>query len=308
MRIEQKSPSRQTRMLCSLLGYSRQAYYKIIKTYETSHIEAAVLLTEVSNIRKDQKRLGGRKLFHKLQAFIDDHELHMGRDAFFDLLRDNGMLVHKRKRKHPKTTFSYHLFRKYPNRIIEFVPTGPNQLWVSDITYIRLVNKFAYLSLITDAYSRKIVGYYLCRTLEADGCVAALKMAIKGNPLRKQESEAMLHHSDRGIQYCSNEYVKLLNKHHIGISMTQSGDPLENALAERVNGILKDELLEDRYGLYADAQLQVSKAINLYNNERPHSSIDMLFPAEAHLRCGPLDKRWKNYHTFKKAKEVVMAE
>jgi len=303
MRVEQREASRCTGMLCSLLGYSRQAYYKNIKTYETGRFQGLALLSEVETIRKEQPRLGGRKLYHKLDGFMLSHEISMGRDAFFDLLRDQGLLVRKRRRGKPKTTFSFHHFHKYPNRAAGFIPTGPNQLWVSDITYVRLRKKFAYLSLITDAYSRKIVGFNLCKTLSASGCLVALQMAIKHNPSRSRD---ILHHSDRGIQYCSNDYIALLQRHHIGISMTQSGDPLENALAERVNGILKDELLEDRYDLYTQAQPLVDRAVSLYNNERPHSSVDMLTPAQAHLKTGELKKLWKNYYTPKKAEEVMM--
>ncbi len=303
MRVGQREPSRCTGMLCSLLGYSRQAYYKHIKTYERGQFEGAVLLSEVAAIRREQPRLGGRKLLHKLDDFMQLHGIPMGRDAFFDLLRSQGLLVKKRRRGKPRTTFSFHRFYKYPNRVAGFIPTSPNQLWVSDITYICLDKKFAYLSLVTDAYSRKIVGYDLCKTLSATGCISALKMAVKHAPSRDEE---LIHHSDRGIQYCSNDYVKLLEKHHIGISMTQSGDPLENALAERVNGILKDELLEDRYACYTQALAQVGKAIGLYNNARPHSSVGMLTPAQAHLMTGALTKLWKNYYKPKEEQEAIM--
>jgi len=290
-------------MLCSLFGYSRQAYYKHIKTYETSRFVAAVLLRQVEIVRRDQPRLGGRKLLHKLNDFMKMHAISMGRDALFDLLRSRGLLIKKRRRGKPRTTFSFHRFYKYPNRITGFIPTSANQLWVSDITYICLDKKFAYLSLVTDAYSRKIVGYDLCETLSATGCISALQMAVKHAPSRGEE---LIHHSDRGIQYCSNGYVKMLEKHHIGISMTQSGDPLENALAERVNGILKDELLAESYPCYTQAQSLVGKAIGLYNNERPHSSIDMLTPARAHLMTGELKKLWKNYYKPGKVKEAIM--
>jgi putative transposase len=303
MRVEQREPSRCTRELCSLLGYSRQAYYKNIKTYQQTALKSDVLLTEAIKIRKDQPRLGGRKLLYKLDGFMQAHQLRMGRDAWFDLLKVQGLLIGKRRRRKPRTTFSFHRFHKYPNRIIGFKPAGANQLWVSDITYIRLNEKFAYLSLITDAYSRKIVGYNLGKTLSADGCIAALQMAVKANPLR---NEGILHHSDRGIQYCCNAYVKLLEKHHIGISMTQSGDPLENALAERVNGILKDELLLDKYDLYKQAKPMVASAISLYNNERPHSSVGMLTPVAAHLKTGELKQLWKNYYTTKREREAIM--
>jgi putative transposase len=303
MRVEQKEKARCTGLLCSLLGYSRQAYYKHIKTDETGRFQDAVLLTQVEIIRREQPRLGGRKLLHKLNGFMQAHTIRMGRDALFDLLRSQGLLVKKRRRGKPRTTFSFHRFYKYPNCIVEFIPTSPNQLWVSDITYICLDKKFAYLSLVTDAYSRKIVGYDLCKTLSASGCVTALQMAVNQAP---SSDEELIHHSDRGIQYCSNDYVKLLEKHHIGISMTQSGDPLENALAERVNGILKDELLAESYACYTQARAQVGIAIGLYNNARPHSSIGMLTPAQAHLMTGELKKLWKNYYKPGKAKEGIM--
>ena len=302
MRVEQREPSRCIRVLCLLLGYSRQAYYKNIKAHEQIRFEHGVLLTEVAGIRKDQPRLGGRKLLCKLNAFMQDHQIRMGRDALFKLLRHEGLLIRRRRHGKPRTTCSFHRFHKYPNQIIGFNPSGPNQLWVGDITYIRLEKKFAYLSLVTDAYSRKIVGYDLCKTLSAVGCMAALNMAVKGNSSR---NEGMLHHSDRGIQYCCNEYVKLLEQHHIGISMTQSGDPLENALAERVNGILKDELLQDQYGIYSQAKSMVTRAIRLYNNDRPHSSVNMLTPAMAHLKTGDLKKHWRNYNIAKKEEVVV---
>jgi transposase InsO family protein len=303
MRVEQREKSRCTGQLCSLLGYSRQAYYKVIKRHEQQSLESCLIVREVENIRREQPRLGGKKLHHKLEVLRQEHEIKMGRDALFDLLRDNGLLVRKRKQRKPRTTFSFHHFRKYSNRASGFIPTAPNQLWVSDITYIRLKKKFAYLSLVTDAYSRKIVGYELSKRLSASGCISALGMAIKDNPVKSRD---ILHHSDRGIQYCCSDYVRLLEKHHIGISMTQSGDPLENALAERVNGILKDELLTERYDHYSQAQSAVARAARLYNTERPHSSIDMLTPEQAHGKTGELKKRWKNPYTTKKAKEVTM--
>jgi transposase InsO family protein len=227
----------------------------------------------------------------------------MGRDAFFELLREQALLVKKRKRKYPKTTFSFHQFHKHPNLISELVPTAPRQLWVSDMTYIKLFQGFAYLSLVTDAYSRKIVGFDLCERLSARGCIAALKMAVKDNPGKQT---GLIHHSDRGVQYCCHAYTDLLGRHQIGISMTQSGDPLENAMAERVNGILKQELLRHRYDTYKQARPLVVSAIGIYNNERPHSSVDMLTPAQAHQMAGPLKKHWKNYNPFSKVKEAVM--
>lgn len=302
MRVEREAP-RSRRRLCSLLGYSRQACYKQIKSEEASVLQADLLLAEVSRIRSEQPRLGSRKLLHMLTGFMQSHGIKMGRDAFFDLLRERDMLVHRRKRKAPRTTFSSHPYYKYANLVEQFIPTSANQLWVSDITYIRLGEGFAYLSLVTDAYSRKIVGFDLCDHLSAKGCIAALKMALKQNPDR---SSGLIHHSDRGIQYCSNKYVELLQQNHISISMTQSGDPRDNALAERVNGILKDELLESRYDHYRRAKPMVADAINIYNNRRPHSSIDMLTPDIAHQHTGELKRRWKKYYLTSMEKEVIM--
>jgi len=303
MRIEQREALHCTKLLCSLLGYSRQAYYKIIKAEQKGRFEAGFLLAQVHDIRSVQPCLGGRKLLYKLQGFMVSHNITMGRDAFFELLREEDLLVKQRRRKYPKTTFSFHQFHKHPNLIAEFVPTAPRQLWVSDITYIRLPEGFAYLSLITDAYSRMIVGFDLCERLSSRGCIAALKMAVKDNPGKQA---GLIHHSDRGVQYCCNDYVDLLVRNHIGISMTQSGDPLENAMAERVNGILKQELLQPRYDTYKQARPSVNKAIGTYNNERPHSSLDMLTPVQAHLLTGPLKKHWKNYNPFSKERKVAM--
>jgi putative transposase len=285
-----------------LLGYSRQAYYQQKKHSEKESLQHDLLINEVLKIRKIQKRLGGRKLLHMLERFIQEHHISIGRDAFFDLLSERKLLVRKRKRRKPITTFSDHWMRKYPNLIEGFYPTAPNQLWVSDITYIVLVNCFAYLSLITDAYSRKIVGFYLSMDLSAEGCIKALNMALSNNPVLGK----LIHHSDRGSQYCCSDYVKILNDIYIKISMTQNGDPKENAIAERVNGILKDELLDKVYLDYKQAVKGVAVAISTYNHQRPHGSIDYLTPYEAHFMSGELKRRWKNYYS--KVKEMEPAE
>jgi len=295
-----QSESRNIRTLCSLLGYSGQAFYKFVKHAEKEALQHDLILQEVLSIRKTLKRLGTRKLLFKMEGFMREHHIEIGRDAMFDLLATHKLLIRKRKRRVPVTTFSDHWMRKYPNLIVDFIPTAPNQLWVSDITYITLKDDFAYLSLITDACSRKIVGFYLSETLSADGCIKALQMALKNNP----QLGRLIHHSDRGSQYCCADYVSILDKHFVKISMTQSGDPLENAIAERVNGILKDELLEKIYINYQEAKQAIATAISIYNYQRPHSSIDMLTPIEAHLREGELKRRWKNYYS--KKKEVVM--
>ena len=238
-----------------------------------------------------------------MQGFLSAHRFQIGRDAMFDLLSERGLLITKRKRRGFITTLSKHRFKKYPNIIRDFIPVAPNQLWVSDITYIHLADGFAYLSLITDAYSRKIVGFYLNRDLSAQGPLNALKMALTSNP----ERNGLIHHSDRGVQYCCDAYVRLLQDKKIKISMTENGDPLENAIAERVNGILKQELLEEVFTDYQLAQKAVAIACSTYNHLRPHGSIDNLKPAEAHRKTGELKKRWKNYWQPKQGKEVGMA-
>ncbi len=306
MKVEQRRPTRNIRGLCSLLGHTRQAYYKHIRREEESALEYDLLLQQVAILRKSQKRIGTRKILFLLRDFITEHKFSIGRDAFFDLLRENNLLVRKRRGRKPRTTFSNHWYKKYNNLIIGFIPTAANQLWVSDITYVHLENEFAYLNLITDAYSRKIIGFYLCKDLSAKGTIQALKMAFQSIGKRQKESSGLIHHSDRGLQYCSNDYVKLLNDNFIDISMTQTGDPLDNALAERVNGILKDELLEEVYLYFQQAQSAVALAISIYNYQRPHSSIDMLTPVKAHAKTGELKRLWKNYYPIKKEKEVTI--
>ena len=221
-------------------------------------------------IRKEHRIMGARKLYDLLQPFILEHSIKMGRDALFDLLAANRLLVKKRKRK-VQTTYSNHWLRKYPNLIRDFVPGAINQLWVSDITYWKIATgEHLYISLITDAWSRKIVGYHVAETMEAIQSIQALRMALAalgGAAVSLQ----LTHHSDRGIQYCSGKYVKLLQDNGIQISMTEKGDPLENAIAERVNGIIKEEYLNHyQTDNLAEAKKQLHKAIGLYNNDRPH--------------------------------------
>jgi putative transposase len=285
--------------LCLLLGYSRQAYYKHLRCKETEALQTELLLQEVQRIRTRQKRIGTRKLLFMMNRFFQQHKIHIGRDAFFDLLRERSLLVRKRRYKKPRTTFSAFWLKRYPNLAKDFIPTAPNQLWVSDITYIPVGEDFAYLSLITDAYSHKLVGFYLNKDLSAQGCIMTLKRALKNNPNR----ENLIHHSDRGLQYYSNGYMNLLKG--IRISMSEKSDPLENAIAERMNGILKEELLDNYFETFEEAQRKVAIAISIYNHERPHGSVDNLTPAMAHLQSGILRKRWKNYYKLK-SKEVVM--
>lgn len=285
-----------------LLGYSRQSYYQGVKHIQQKAFESDIIIEEVLRYRKYQKRIGTRKLLEEMQDFLAAHHFQIGRDAMFNLLAEHGLLVTKRKRKGCITTLSKHRFKKYPNIIRDFIPIAPNQLWVSDITYIHLPNGFAYLSLITDAYSRKIVGFYLNKDLTANGPLQALKMALKANP----NINNLIHHSDRGVQYCCDAYVKKLTDKNIKISMTENGDPLENAIAERVNGILKSELLEEDFADFETAQREVAIACSTYNHLRPHGSIDNLKPAQAHRQSGEIKKRWKNYWQLKQEKEMIM--
>jgi putative transposase len=275
------------RGLCGLLGYSPQAYYQHLRATETRTFKQEELIQQVLAHRRLQPRLGARKLLTLLAACGPV----MGRDAFFELLRDNGLLV-RRKRNRVRTTFSAHRFRKYPDRTGELIPERPDQLWVSDITYIRVKQDFAYLSLVTDAYSRKIIGFCLSHDLSTDSCLSALRMALTS----RQTNQPLIHHSDRGTQYCSHAYTKLLINKGISISMTQSGNPRDNAIAERVNGILKQELLKESYDNISIAYKDIKQAIAIYNTLRPHSSLDMFTPEKAHGMTGQLKRRWRNYY------------
>ncbi|MHC1704059.1 MAG: IS3 family transposase [Tenuifilaceae bacterium] len=285
-----------------MFGKTRQAYYKNKKSAFKESVAEDLLITLVMKVRERQKRLGGRKLLGIISPLLPDGE-EIGRDAFFDLLRRNGMLVRKRRIR-AFTTNSFHWLHKYPNLIKEFVPQRPHHLWVSDITYIKTAAGFVYLYLITDAYSRKIIGWHISETMEAQNALEALYMALSQLPADVNE---IIHHSDRGIQYCSSRYVNCLQKHGARISMTEHSDPYENAIAERVNGILKTEWLYDMaLKNCAYAKDAVSEIIDIYNAERPHSSIEMLTPNQAHQRTGALMRLWKTYQRRKQ--EEVFAE
>ena len=283
--------------LCSLLGYSRQAYYQNNVAVIASLIEEDIIIQEVLKHRKLLPKVGTVKLLVLLIVFLETKGIKIGRDSMFELLRRNNLLIKQSKRSGAKTTDSNHRYKKYPNLILDFTPTAANQLWVSDITYIHLEKGHCYLSLITDAYSRKIIGYCLHDSLSTDGCLIALEMALK----QRKCKTILIHHSDRGVQYCSDKYVALLSheNNQIQISMTQTGDPRDNAIAERVNGVLKMEFLKEVYQEIGSTKQDVTRAINIYNNIRPHSSVDMLTPAMAHEKEGALKKRWKNYYKTK---------
>ena len=279
--------------LCWLFGVTRQAYYQSFHRDEFVKIEQGLVLKEVISIRKNHPRMGTRKLFVKLESFMFEHQIKMGRDALFDLLSLHQLLIRKRRRK-IVTTQSNHWMRKYPNLIKEFIPTAPNQLWVSDITHWKISTIPLNISLITDAFSHKIVGYNLAETMEAIESIKALQMALINNGSIKN----LIHHSDRGSQYCSYKYVNLLQDYKVKISMTETGDPLDNAVAERVNGILKDEYLECyTVDSFKDANELLNAVIRLYNEDRPHMSIGNLVPQKVHSGHLKSGKRlWKNYY------------
>ena len=291
--MSMQSRPRGLRRLCRLLGYSPQAYYRYQRLSFKRRLGEDLLASQVLAHRRLQPRLGGRKLHEMLLPFMEGHDLYMGRDQLFDLLRENGLLVKKRRRNQPCTTDSNHWMKRYPDLTTKLKLNRANQLWVSDITYIRLTaGRFGYLSLVTDAYSRKIVGFHISDNLQAEGPVAALQMALCG----RGGTAPLIHHSDRGSQYCSDGYVSLLKTNEISISMTQSGNPRDNAIAERVNGILKQELLLEVYPTIKQAHRSVVSAVDIYNRVRPHSSIDMMTPEKAHTRTGPIKRRWKSWY------------
>jgi len=279
--------------ICRLFGITRQAYYKNIKYQKKVITEDHIVLQLIWTIRKDHPRMGGRKMHFMIREEMDRLNIKMGRDAFFDLLSSEHLLVQQKRRKHI-TTNSKHWYKKYPNLIREITPNRPNQVWVSDITYIKTNQEFLYLFLISDAYSKKILGYRLAKNLDSTHAVNSLQDAIKN---ACQPILGLIHHSDRGIQYCSKEYIDLLNKHGIAISMTENGDPLENPIAERINGIIKDEYLNDKSNNQSKLDIkQLCYAIEKYNRLRPHLSCEMLTPEAAHRGHGNLKRMWKNYY------------
>ena len=260
--------------ICSFFDLHRDAYYKYKKRLSEWTSVVAKVVDLVKKERESQPRVGTRKLHEALQPAFENESIKVGRDCLFDILRDSNMLV-RRKRASCKTTNSYHHFHRYNNLIKDLEVTAPNQVWVSDITYIRTVKGFCYLALITDVYSRKIIGYDVSDSLELAGCLRALKLALR----HTRNPSGLVHHSDRGIQYCSNLYVSELKKHNIKISMTEENHCYENAIAERVNGILKDEFYLDQcFFSTRHACLAAKNAINIYNSKRLHLSLGYQTP------------------------------
>lgn len=282
-------------LACRLLGHCRQAFYQskvdIAKEVECERR----VLASVRAIRTEDPRIGGYKLWLMLIGMYGREHVP-GRDRFFVMLRRRGLMLPKPKPRH--TTNSNHRYRKWKNLIKDFTPMEANRLWVADITYIALADgDVCYLHLITDAYSRKIVGWALADTLKATVSMQALQMAIdQAAAMRGSDMlEGLIHHSDRGVQYCCDAYVSMLKKHGIAISMTEDYKPTDNAIAERFNGILKVESVYPQKQLptLEHAQRLIPRFINFYNNARPHMSIGYKMPAVAHMEQGEQKKMWK---------------
>jgi transposase InsO family protein len=267
--------------LCKLAGMSRQNFYKHRKVSKLREVNEGLIRELVQRERAIQPRIGGLKLYHVLQGELKEYGVKIGRDRFFKVLKNQGLLLDRLPRS-PRTTNSNHNLPVFRNLIKEINLISPNQVWVSDITYIRTKNGFMYLSLITDMYSRKIVGYYLGESLESLETVKALERALEDLP----DGAKPIHHSDRGSQYCSHKYVDELKANGICISMTEDNHCAENALAERMNGILKQEYyLNHEFKSSEHARKSVKESIYLYNNRRLHRSLKLCTPSEIHRKA-----------------------
>lgn len=259
---------------------TRQAFYQWKKRSSVAEGKEKVILELVKEERRLQPKLGVRKLIkRRLNGILHGLGIKVGRDKFFEIMRENGLLITP-KRHYVRTTDSFHHFRIYTNRIKDKVIDRPHMVMASDITYIRTLEGFMYLALITDLGSRKIIGYDLSDSLAVEGSLRALHMALR----QRDKTKKMIHHSDRGIQYCCHDYIKVLKKNNVSISMAEKGNPYENAIAERVNGILKTEyMLDETFNSKSDALKAVREAVWLYNNLRPHLSLGYQTPEEVHM-------------------------
>lgn len=267
--------------LCKRVGITRQNYYKHRVSMKKKEIDNKLIISLVHRERQTQPRLGGRKVLSIIGGELKSQSAFIGRDRFFDLLKENSLLIERKKSK-PKTTNSRHTLPVFHNEIKGKEITAPNQAWCSDLTYIGTMEGFMYASLITDMYSRKIVGAYIGDSLETYGCIVALEKALTDLPPDKYP----IHHSDRGTQYCCHEYVKRLMERKMPISMTEVNHCYENAMAERVNGILKQEYeLDQFFKTKQQAVTAFYQAVDIYNNRRPHLSLKYNIPAKVHGRA-----------------------
>ncbi len=266
---------------CKLFGVSRQSIYQYIARQNQRTDELSIVKDLVDEWRKLMPRLGGKKLYLLIKPKLIAHEIKLGRDNFFAYLRRHGLLV-KPVKRYTKTTFSHHRFRKHPNLFLDFKLERPNQAYVSDITYVESNEGVHYLSLVTDAYSRKIVGHHLSKDMSAKSVVKALRNAKKH---RFDKEESLIHHSDRGTQYCSDTYQKELKKQKIEPSTTDGGDCYQNALAERINGILKQEFLLFKCKTFIELKKLIDESVMIYNQYRPHLNLDMKTPNQVHKKA-----------------------
>jgi putative transposase len=265
--------------VCRKVGMSRQNYYARRRQRRARAVEAELVLQWVRAERRRQPRLGARKLHHLLRGRREQAGVKLGRDRFFKLLQAEDLLVAPLPREYVTTTCSRHALPVFRNLAQGAQVNGPNQVWVVDLTYVRTEEGFAFVSLVTDQGSRKIVGHHCAATLEAKGCLQALEMALASLPAGAQP----IHHSDRGTQYCSHEYTQRLRARGLPISMTEKNHCAENALAERMNGILKGEYgLGGRFQNRAQARQALAEAVQLYNQHRPHLALAYRTPEEAH--------------------------
>lgn len=260
-----------------MLGISRQAVYQSQKRREARAKVLSKVNPLVLSIRREMPRIGTRKLYYLLKPEFEKQNIKIGRDALFKYLKTEHLLI-RPKKNYTKTTNSKHWLRKHPNLLKEVVPERPEHVLVSDITYVKSREKIHYLSLVTDAYSRKIVGYKLSDDMSAKHVVKAFNMAIK----QRQSHKELIHHSDRGLQYCASIYQKALQKHNVKPSMTDGYDCYQNALAERINGILKQEFLIYKCNNAKELELLIKQSIETYNNKRPHLSLNMKTPNFIH--------------------------
>ncbi len=285
--------------LTSIFGKSRQAWQQYEVKLADWVGKEEFILKVIKEARKYQPNMGGRKLHIEINDTLEAEGIYLGRDRLFSFLKEHNGLI-KKKKSYIKTTNSKHKFKKHPYLIGNIQPTRPKEIWVADITYISILGRqrHAYLHLVTDLYSRKIVGWQLSDSLAAADSIKALKMALKQRP---DKAQPLIHHSDRGVQYCCNAYIKMLRKNEIQVSMTESYDPYQNAVAERINGILKQEFyLEASFLTVADAKKKATWAIDIYNHKRRHWSLDLMTPEEAHNHQGLIKRKWKNYRKNKR--------
>lgn len=275
-----------------LFGSSRQAVGQLMNAVQKHECKKDKIIKLVKEQRMRQPRMGSIKLYRKLKPKFVEMGIKCGRDKLIEILKERRLLVPKKKLSF-RTTDSNHRFHKHKNRIKGKVISKPEQVWAADITYIQTSDGHMYLNIITDCYSHKIMGYHLSNDLTAASTKKALVMALKNRNYPKRK---LIHHSDRGLQYCSNEYTNLLRKNGIKISMTTKYDPYENSIAERINGILKQEFsISDKRMNKKEIHKIVNQSIYIYNYERSHFSCQLMTPAIAHIKGRYKYKQWGKF-------------